>query len=909
MLAEKESFPELSTLPVFPWIKMPGNKTLDYYKLEFDNIRALNEFRTNHTDRAHKLYYNSFNEQIYISNEDWVLQYPNSNALKIMFWDIEVKTIGDGIFPRALTAPILCIGYSIWEYHSNGTRVKVKQEIIKDFTPEIEDLIILENFTKAIQENDPDIIAGYNSELFDFPYLYERAHIKNVPLLIGRNGREPSISINGTVHINGRIHYDMYKKVEKDQTLFGLKSRTLKVMARHYDCPLTKEQDLELDNDIKNTYNLFLNNPTRLYTYQDADIIRTEHVGAVYIRNDITLAERVKVPLNNTMNTYSSFIPKLFVGRNEWKRNLICTETNFNKYNKENGSLAKLGSKYEGALVGLYKTGYFKKIRKLDFKSMYPSAACTFNLGPDTTELVDVKPYTGKYKFFRDDKYNWYRIPDRNFNVDLIIKVRNDIEGFLKKEIKDLWDERAKVKKELKEAQATDQKELIAALNSQQVAIKVILNCFHPDTTILTNTGIKLLKDVKVGELVWSINPNTFKAELKPVEKTYEYEIVDQDLYVINHQRFSQIVTEGHKMLGFRNGRCFFEEAKDFTKHGSIEIPNHLLDSNNNPTIYSNNIILKKENTSIIKYTGKVYSLTVKDNHTVYAGIDGKMGWIGQSIYGMMGLKSTTYGDMITAIMITGMCRWTTTKVIMKYKDKLVELDTDGIALDDYVSEEETNKWLDEIILENFGITENYMQMELEEFEDAYFYAMKNYVVREGNEFIIHGSSLKSSRACKVIDRATNLAIEHIFNSKPIEEVIHEAYNFSKCKIEDFTYRLKLSKSKNSYDDKTGQVLFLAAQVEMATKQEVTEGLQMEYVVTKNQRPEKELQAFYNRKTQGHNYTYVDLVKDVKEIDTTYYTEAIDKVLERFRIRRIVQENLFGDTFTNTELNVVPTEI
>lgn len=742
------------------WNAVPGGDVQDYIRVEFDTLDELAKFRKDNSDIDRFIYYNGYTEQLYITQPDFIKDYAHNSDLTIMFWDIETRTDGEGRFPRASEKPILCIGYSIWKYRTDGTKEKIKEVIIDEYEDgPLQDKRILSTFVHAIDSEDPDIIAGYYSEEFDFPFFYERCKIMGVDMTgVSRDGREPWISNRGDIRIGGRIHYDMLKKVFKDQSLFGLKSKTLKIVARHYNVPLDEEADIELKEEIQNTFKLYKEDKEKLLRYQSADVVRTEHVGHVYIRNDIILAERLGVPLENTMNTYASFIPKMFVGRNMWTRRLINTETNFSKYNSQTGTIQKFKSKtgkelkYEGAVVGLYKQGFFPMTYKLDFTSMYPSSICTWNLGPDTTTLVDVKPYTGKYKFTQEGKFNWYRIPDANFECDLIVKVRNDVDGFLKKEIQMLWDERAQVKGEMKKVgYGTDE---YNTLYSQQLAIKVILN----------------------------------------------------------------------------------------------------------------------------------------------------------SIYGFMGLNSTMYGDLITAIMVTAMCRWSTIRVIQKYEKELVELDTDGLALDIAVSEEETNKWLDELIQEKFKVDKNYMQMELETLGKAYFCKMKNYVVEEDGNITIHGSSLKSSRLCGFIDRARDLAIDYWFNNKPKEEVIFEAYDYDAVPFSSFEYRLTLSKDKSKYDDQTGQAVFLAKQVEEKTGQDVKEGTQISYVITKNQLTDDVFKPFYNKKGKGYNYTYVDYVEGVEELNRRYYDEQVDKMLERFAIKRVEQIDLFGYE-EQPKLDTVPQDI
>ncbi len=773
VLAQKDMFPDVQS-PVEKWIKVPEYEEREYLRLQFPDLEGYTEFRKRSLDRQRFIQANSFIEQLYISRPDYLLGFPHTNDLKIMFFDIEVATKGDGFFPKSISNEILCIGYSIWIYKNNGTKEKLKHKIIKGFdlkgtsigqSTDGDKKILLE-FIDDVEKNDPDIVAGYNSLDFDFPYIMDRCKLLDISMKgIGRQHKAPYF-IEDQLRIPGRIHFDIYNSnagVSKDQTLFGIKSRSLKEIARFYKAKRTEIingiwreealEDIEVKDHVENLVDLYKKDSDKLYSYLDDDIYRTEWVGHVYMRNCITLAEMLSVPLNSIITMYSSFVPKLFLARNMEKKGLIATDSNFQRYNASNGSIAEIGTKYEGALVGLYKDGYFPQVYKLDFSSMYPSSIQTWNLGPDTTSFVKKLPYTGKYTFKKDSKYNWYRIPDANFRCDILIKVRNDVEGVLKTEISKLRAERVKIKKQLKTATESER----PALDSQQYAIKVILN----------------------------------------------------------------------------------------------------------------------------------------------------------SIYGILGLKSSTYGDMMSAVMVTAMCRWTTGNVIRKLRDNLIELDTDGLILDKEVSEKEINTWLDKLIESKFGIKDNYMQMELDDFGRAYFYAMKNYVVEENGKYLIHGSSFKASRAAHIVDRAIQLAIQHVFNGLPKDEVLQKSLDFKNAKLEDFEERVKLSKEPREYDDAYDMRLFLGKQMEMKTGQVATQGTQINYVVTKKPLPFPELKPYY--KINGKNYTFVKWVDDISQLDLNYYEDLVLKALDKFGIKKNLQLNLFGDDFDSRptsakKLDTIPKE-
>lgn len=91
--------------------------------------------------------------------------------------------------------------------------------------------------------------------------------------------------------------------------------------------------------------------------------------------------------------------------------------------------------------------------------------------------------------------------------------------------------------------------------------------CFSENTNIWTVDGIKNVKDVKVGDLAYSINPKTFNTEIKPViaVNTYEY---DGLMYHGKNHRYELMVTPEHKLLLARmnSNEYSFIEAKDVEK-------------------------------------------------------------------------------------------------------------------------------------------------------------------------------------------------------------------------------------------------------------------------------------------------------------------------------------------------------
>jgi len=1082
--------------PIEIWTKVPENILTEYTRLEFNTQNELREFLNRNKERKQYIFNNSYIEQILISHEDFFYSYPHTNDLIILFYDIEVATKGDGMFPKPINNEVLCIGYSIWKYYASGTKEKIKQCNINSYNEKDLDIKILEEFREIIKEEDPHIIADYNGTDFDIPYLIERYKLTGVSMEgIGRNNKEMYL-YNNDVIIPGRIHFDIYASnsgVIKDQTLSGIKSKSLKELSRFYKI---KQDDTELPHHIENLLKLWKEDPDLLYKYLDDDVLRTEGVGNVYIRNCITLAEMLGIPLNNVINMYSSLIPKLFIGRNMEKEKLINTETNFQRYNQKTGTIAKLGEKYQGALVGLYKDGFFPEVYKIDFAAMYSSAMQTWGLGPDTTELVEVRPYTGKYKFSRDSKYNWYNVPDENFKCNLLIKVRNDKEGFLSREISKLKLERKRLKGELK----TCSPDHYDTIYSQQNAIKVILNSLYGifglsssiygDMIIslmitamcrwTTGNVIRWYKDelieldsVTGNTPIYVRNKITKHINIIPIEDLHEsndkrykyigpYEIltrngwknirytkkhlVNKNIYRIKISDGYVDVTEDHSLFNinkieitpkdiicnetkietciipsnnivedkFSNDMCWllgFLIAEgsvyvEYTKNGRMKrqvsfngndielmkkvekISNKIFNTKSfgyskfklhntlessavykvqggyNKTIcswlkntcYTGNAKDKKVPEFIINGTkemkemfleglmiGDGYKTISKDNRNIES-LDSKFKSLAAGVrYLWNSLNNETICNIrkdkenITVYRkrvpySNGTLRKIDRNIVTQNRiictneyvydvstedgtfvtalGDIVLHNTDGLILNNKVDEKEVNNKLNKLMKTKFNIDKNYMIMELEEFGRAYFYAMKNYVVQEGTKFIKHGVNFKSSKICKVVDRAIDLAISHWFNNVPKDQVIREAYDFKDLGIEWFVERVKLSKEQVDYDDQTNMRLLLAKQVEMKTGQVCKEGTQIHYVITKSQLPFKELKQYY-KKGAKWNYVFIKYVDNISNVNISYYEQLIDKVLGRFGIVKNEQINLFKElnVSTRVSLNKKPLDV
>lgn len=99
---------------------------------------------------------------------------------------------------------------------------------------------------------------------------------------------------------------------------------------------------------------------------------------------------------------------------------------------------------------------------------------------------------------------------------------------------------------------------------------KILANCFSENTDIMTVDGIKNMRDVKIGDLVYTINPQTLELEYKPVIDRFEkYDII----YHVENSRISEEITNDHRFLVHKDQwdkTPEFRELKDFRKREKL---------------------------------------------------------------------------------------------------------------------------------------------------------------------------------------------------------------------------------------------------------------------------------------------------------------------------------------------------
>ena len=192
------------------------------------------------------------------------------------------------------------------------------------------------------------------------------------------------------------------------------------------------------------------------------------------------------------------------------------------------------------------RNGHFQWVGQ----SLYPMSMVTINASPETKVGQE---YDGET----------YHAPNGTL-------FRKEPDGIIRTMVDDLLDEREE-KKRLRNDHDPGT-EPYEQYDRQQAAVKVIMNCFTPDTEVLTPHGVRNIRDLAVGDKVYSLDPETMEMEVKPVVETHEYPDYRGELVDIETSKVDFRVTPNHRMLVRKNDtNGIAEEDWSFVEAGDLE--------------------------------------------------------------------------------------------------------------------------------------------------------------------------------------------------------------------------------------------------------------------------------------------------------------------------------------------------
>ncbi len=313
---------------------------------------------------------------------------------------------------------------------------------------------LIEKFKETIENYKPDILTGYFSDGFDFPYIKTRAEKNKIKLDLGfdfsevrvRTGKETSVSINGITHL------DIFKFIKR---VMGttLETYTYDLDAVASELLDEKKHDVQL-SELSVAWDNNNSDLLKFCEYCLHDSYLTYSLAAKMLPTIIEMVKIVGIPIYDVTRMGFSQLVEWYILKEASKNNEIAP----NKPTYDQVQKRRL-STYEGAFVFEPKPGLFKDIAIFDFRSLYPTILSSHNIGPDTISCICCRDTAKQVP--GDEKREYWFCEKRK--------------GFIPGLIEELITRRSKIKELIKE----QHDEKFAFLDARQNSLKLLANSFY----------------------------------------------------------------------------------------------------------------------------------------------------------------------------------------------------------------------------------------------------------------------------------------------------------------------------------------------------------------------------------------------------------------------------------------------
>ena len=616
----------------YPTLFVPSKRKTKYKTLEGEYVEAIDPGTVRECREFYKKYDEIENFKIY-GNDRYIYQYISENypeeeikfdvsKIKITTLDIEVKS--ENGFPDVESASQEILLISIQDYNTKQIRTwgqgsfnnKQDNVIYKGFNSEYELLCDFINWW-MVEENTPDVITGWNIQLYDIPYLTRR-----LDRVVGEKLKkrfspwglvtEDEIWIAGRKHITydvGGITQLDYLNLYKKFTYKAQESYRLDHIAS------VELGQKKLDHSEFDTFKDFYTQGWQKFV--EYNIIDVELVDRLEDR--MKLIELAIVMAYDAKANYADVFSQVrmwdtIIYNYLKKRNIVIPP-------KEQ---TDKDAKYAGAYVKEPIPGKYDWVVSFDLNSLYPHLIMQYNISPET--LIDARhPTVTVDKILSEDV-----TIDSEYAVCANgAQYRKDVRGFLPELMEKIYKDRTIYKKKMLEAkqqyEKTKTKTLekeIARCNNIQMARKIQLNSAYGAIGNQYFRYYKLANAEAItlsGQVSIRWIEDRMNAHINKILKTEDVDYViasDTDSIYLNLGDLVDRVYEGREktsesVVSFLNKVCEVEFEKYI--EGSYETLAKYVNA------YDNKMVMKRENIADrgIWTAKKRYILNVWDSEGV----------------------------------------------------------------------------------------------------------------------------------------------------------------------------------------------------------------------------------------------------------------------------------------------------
>ncbi len=472
----------------YPTLFVPANKKTKYKTLEGEYVESVEPGTVRDCREFFKKYDGVENFKIY-GNERYIYQYISEmypedeikfDASKIKIATLDIEVASENGFPDVESAAEEVLLITIQDYNTKQIRTwgrgpfnnKQKNVLYKGFRTEYELLTDFINWW-MIEENTPEVVTGWNSQLYDIPYLVRRIDRILGEKLMKRMSpwglvTEREEIIMGRKHISydvGGITQLDYLTLYKKFTYKAQESYRLDYIAS------VELGQKKLDHSEFDTFKDFYTNGWQKfveYNIIDVELVDRLEDKMKLIELALTMAYDAKVNYNDVF--YQVRMWDAIIYNYLKKRNIVIPP-------KERSDK---DSKYAGAYVKEPIPGKYDWVVSFDLNSLYPHLIMQYNISPET--ICETRHPSVTVDKILNEELTFEMYKDNAVCANGAM-YRKDVRGFLPELMEKIYKDRTIYKKKMLKAkqdyEKTPTKSLekeIARCNNIQMARKIQLN-------------------------------------------------------------------------------------------------------------------------------------------------------------------------------------------------------------------------------------------------------------------------------------------------------------------------------------------------------------------------------------------------------------------------------------------------
>ncbi len=367
--------------------------------------------------------------------------------LRILSFDIETYN-PDGKTVQAEKNPVVMVAF----YGNDGKefkkvitwrRFKTDKEHIEFVDGEMQ---LIERFKEIIEEYQPDIITGYFTDGFDFPYLERRARKYKITLDLGLDYSAIDIdNRNNVTQITGLVHVDVFKFIRRvlarsmETDIFTLEAVATELLGEH-------KHDVDLDS-LAYIWDSRPEELEKFCEYNLHDAFITFKLAEKIMPNIEELVKIVGLPFFAISRMSFSRLVESYIMKQTHSHNELMP----NRPSYKESAQRRMQT-YQGAFVYQPTPGLYSNVVVFDFRSLYPSIITSHNISPSTLHCECC------HETIPGEKY-WFC---------------NKRKGFLPAVLENIIMRRMRVKEIIK---ASPEKNVF--LEARDTALKLLANAFY----------------------------------------------------------------------------------------------------------------------------------------------------------------------------------------------------------------------------------------------------------------------------------------------------------------------------------------------------------------------------------------------------------------------------------------------